>query len=198
MDYIFGYGSLICADSRSRTGITATAHPIEVEGISRKWSVHTPEWEATALNAHIDDRAECNGVYFQVDLENLQLFDLREQGYKRIALNWSKVKPLSNQPLPTDGTLWVYVGNNVSFPTTQKPIMHSYLDVILNGCLDISPEFAQRFTQLTDQWQHLVNDRASPEYPRPLKSTDRHTHIDDVIQNNLPNLWHHRSGSRHH
>jgi len=188
--YIFGYGSLICKDSRSRTGISSTAHPIEVKGIKRKWSVHTPDWPATAVSAHIDEQALCNGVYFKVDEANLKKFDQREQGYKRIQLNWQDIQTLTNNPLPTHGSLWAYIGFHKNEPSIDKPIMQSYLDVILNGCLDHGDNFAHRFTELTGQWKHLVNDRHQPTYPRPLKSQDRLNHIDQIIRKQLPELWH--------
>lgn len=196
MHYIFGYGSLICADSRSRTGITDAAFPIEVKGIARHWSLHTPAWQATVVSAHIERNAHCNGVYFQVDDFNLSLFDERESGYDRIELDWRDVTALSADPLPEDGKLWVYVGHQIGKPSAERPIMQSYLDVIMNGCLDIHPQFAQRFTELTGQWEHLVNDRENPEYLRPLKSSQRHGHIDQLLQSHLPELWHHRSHNR--
>lgn len=195
--YIFGYGSLICQDSRSRTGFSGKAHPIEVNGIARKWSMHSPEWPATAVSAHDEEREISNGVYFEVDSVNLEKFDEREQGYQRVAVSWDRVKQMSLQSLPTQGTLWAYVGNEKGQPTPEKPIMQSYLDVILNGCLDYGPEFAARFAQTTHFWEHLVDDRHQPQYPRPLKSTVRIPQIDQIIQSHLPDLWHHRRTHRH-
>lgn len=195
--YIFGYGSLICSDSRSRTGISGDAHPVEVRGIQRRWSMHSPEWPATAVSAHHSRDHTSNGVFFAVDEENLSKFDAREQGYDRIQLPWHDVKSLNDQTLPTAGVLWAYVGHHVGEPGPDKPIMQSYLDVILNGCLDYSVEFAERFTQTTELWQHLVDDRHNPQYPRPLKQTDRHEAIDHLLHNTLPMLIRHRKRHRH-
>lgn len=36
--WIFGYGSLICADSRSRSGHTGDCLPVIVSGVARSWS----------------------------------------------------------------------------------------------------------------------------------------------------------------
>jgi len=188
MHYIFGYGSLICADSRSRTGVSGTAEPIEVMGISRRWSAHTPEWPATAVGAHIEATSTCNGVYFEVDEENLSRFDNRERGYSRIQLEWKNVSALSATKLPSTGTLWAYVTNIAGEPNQHKPIMQSYLDVILNGCLDYSVDFAEKFTLQTSLWQHLVDDRTAPLYPRPLKSNKRQSQIDEILNLNLPGL----------
>lgn len=198
MNYIFGYGSLICADSRSRTGLTTPAHPIEVKGIARSWSLHAPDSNATVVSAHLDESAICNGVYFSVDDFNLSLFDERERGYQRVKISWKDVLPLSEQPLPNEGTLWTYVGHEVAKPCKEKPILQSYLDVILNGCLDIHPSFAQRFTELTGNWENLLNDRHKPEYVRPLKSAERHPNIDQIISKHLPQLWQQRTSHREH
>lgn len=197
MQFIFGYGSLICADSRSRTGISGQAHPIEVTGISRRWSLHSPEWPATALSAHIHEAAQCNGVYFPVDDQNLALFDQREMGYDRVRVDWNQVKAVSNAALPHSSTLWAYVGKQTGEPLPEKPIMQSYLDVILNGCLDYGPQFAASFTLQTEQWKHLVNDREHPMYPRPLKSQENLSHIDQIIERQLPELWQNRRTHRH-
>ena len=196
MQFIFGYGSLICADSRSRTGVSGPAHPIEIQGISRRWSLHSPEWPATALSAHIHEDAICNGVYFPVDEKNLALFDQREMGYDRIKIEWEQVKAVSNQELPRSSTLWAYVGKQTGEPLPEKPIMQSYLDVILNGCLDYGSEFAASFTRQTEQWQHLVDDRARPMYPRPLKSHENLNHIDQIIEQQLPKLWRNRKAHK--
>ena len=186
--YIFGYGSLICQDSRSRTGITSDASPVEVQGIQRRWSMHSPEWPATAVSAHDSPKHRCNGVYFAVDADNLKNFDRREQGYQRIQLPWSQVNPLSEQSLPSDGTLWAYVGNDTGEPSTARPIMQSYLDVILNGCLNFGVDFTQRFTETTELWQCLVDDRHDPQYPRPLNRSERLPDIDRILATHLPDL----------
>ncbi|MBU2863025.1 gamma-glutamylcyclotransferase family protein [Reinekea marina] len=190
MHYIFGYGSLICQDSRSRTGTSSKAYAIEVKGISRNWSVHTPDWPATAVSVTQKQSSHCTGVYFEVDEANLKQFDRREQGYNRVQIPWESVAPSCTQPLPESGNLWVYVGkNNNVTPLPERPIMQSYLDVILNGCLDFSEHFAARFLQLTGHWQHLIDDRSNPQYVRPLNSTHRLELIDKLIAENQPELW---------
>lgn len=188
MNFIFGYGSLICTDSRGRTGVSGPAYPIEVKGISRRWSLHSPQWPATAVSAHINEESECNGVFFEVDDINLERFDEREAGYDRIQIPWQKVTNLTASTLPEHGALWAYVGKSTGQPTTDRPIMQSYLDVILNGCLDISEEFATRFAALTAQWQHLVDDRHAPQYLRPLKNNARAYDIDLILEKHLPEL----------
>jgi cation transport regulator ChaC len=197
MQYIFGYGSLICSDSRNRTGISGMAHPVEVSGIARRWSLQTPEWPATAVSAHSVPGALCNGVYFAVDQANLELFDQREMGYDRVEVEWRNVAALSDHALPTQGALWTYVGRNTGKPSQDKPIMQSYLDVIMDGCLSYGEDFACRFTQQTELWQHLIDDRHNPQYPRPLKDHKHLPNIDQILQSQLPDLWRTRTSHRH-
>jgi hypothetical protein len=188
MHCIFGYGSLICADSRTRTGVSGDAYPVEVTGIARRWSVPVPDYGATALGAHPDQKARSNGVVFIVDDDNLSRFDHRERGYDRIRIDWQQVDNLGQRSLPTDHPLWAYVGHNTDDPIPERPILQTYLDVILNGCLAINPAFAERFIATTTPWQHLHNDRHAPGYPRAMKDHSRHPDIDALLHRTLPEL----------
>jgi hypothetical protein len=192
MQYIFGYGSLICADSRSRTGVSSEAYAVSITGIARRWSVPVPDYGATALGAHQDENSHCNGVVFAVDNDNLARFDQRERGYDRIRINWNQVQNLGHDPLPTAYPLWAYVGFDSDDPMPNRPILQTYLDVILNGCLAINSDFAERFIATTTPWQHLRNDRHAPGYPRPLSDHSRHPDIDALLNRTLPDLINHR------
>jgi hypothetical protein len=188
MQYIFGYGSLICADSRSRTGVSSEAYAVSITGIARRWSVPVPDYGATALGAHQDENSQCNGVIFAVDNDNLARFDQRERGYDRIRIDWNQVQNLGYEPLPAENPLWAYVGFDSDDPVPHRPILQTYLDVILNGCLAINPDFAERFIATTTPWQHLRNDRNAPGYPRPLSDDSRHPDIDALLNRTLPDL----------
>lgn len=188
MQYIFGYGSLICADSRSRTGVSTEAYAVSISGIARRWSVPVPDYGATALGAHQDDTSQCNGVVFAVDDDNLARFDQRERGYDRIRIDWNRVENLGHEPLPEKYPLWAYVGFKSDHPLPGRPILQTYLDVILNGCLAIDADFAERFINTTTPWQHLRNDRQAPGYPRPLADDSRLPDIDALLYRTLPDL----------
>ncbi|GGX62090.1 gamma-glutamylcyclotransferase family protein [Saccharospirillum salsuginis] len=188
MHCLFGYGSLICADSRSRTGISGDAIPVEVTGIARRWSVPVPSYRATAVGAHQDPDSHCNGVIFLVDDDNLSRFDTREQGYRRLRIDWTDVKPAGDHTLPDHYPLWAYVGHHTDEPQPDRPIMQTYLDVILNGCLGYGETFARRFLQTTTPWQHLVDDRHAPNYPRAMRDTSIHPIVDGLLHTELPEL----------
>ncbi|AJQ94597.1 gamma-glutamylcyclotransferase family protein [Gynuella sunshinyii] len=183
-NYIFGYGSLICADSRARTGITGNAIPATVKGIKRGWYVSVPQAMHTAVGAVQDDISECNGVIFPVDTENLAKFDEREQGYGRIALETSRIT--AEHQLPDHAIVWTYVGHQTRSPSSEYPITQSYLDVILKGCFSWDEAFAIEFIKTTSHWGNLINDRSAPRYPRAIES-DTHYHLHDAfLMQHLP------------
>lgn len=188
MHALFGYGSLICADSRRRTGVGQAAQAVEIAGIERRWSVPVPDYGATAVGAHLNAESRCNGVVFIVDDANLERFDAREQGYDRHRIDWAQVRALDNQALPTEVPLWAYVGHSSETPQPQRPIMQSYVDVILNGCLDYSDAFARRFVHTTGPWQHLIDDRAAPQYPRARLDPKLPAIVDALLAEERPQL----------
>ena len=103
--FVFGYGSLICPQSRAITAPTlrnAVAEPVVVENIDRVWSArcrartdaqdetsraaskardHIRGW--TPMGVRIRCGSRCNGVLIHVDDEELRRFDVREAGYVR-------------------------------------------------------------------------------------------------------------------
>lgn len=193
MHCLFGYGSLICADSRRRTGVSGDAIPVELSGIDRRWSVPVPDYRSTAVGAHEDPDSRCNGVVFIVDDDNLARFDQREQGYRRLRIDWGDVQPAGLEALPDHYPLWAYVGHHSDEPQPDRPIMQTYLDVILNGCLGYGEDFAHRFLQTTGPWQHLVDDRHDPQYPRAMDDPSIHPVVDDLLHQQLPDLIKERS-----
>jgi hypothetical protein len=73
--------------------------------------------------------------------------------------------------------VWVYVPKSNVPPDTSHPILQSYVDIIVRGCLYISgEEFARSFISTTTGWtqssnriqspSHWVNDRDFPMYKR--------------------------------
>lgn len=188
MQALFGYGSLICADSRRRTGVGGPALAVEIDGIERRWSVPVPDYGATAVGAHLNPASRCNGVIFMVDDANLLRFDQREQGYDRHRLDWSSVRSLADEALPTDLPLWAYVGHSSATPQPHRPIMQSYVDVILHGCLHYGDDFARRFMHSTRPWQHLADDRRAPQYPRAMDDHHLPPLVDALLADELPAL----------
>lgn len=169
--WIFGYGSLICSDSRARTGLTGEALPVIAQGFERHWSVAVSYAELSVLGVRkAAPDAEVGGVLFALDDAAFRNFDARELEYERVQLSPDQIRPLATgQPLPT-GDFWVYLPAPASSP---HPIAQSYLDVTLRGCLAIGEAFAEHFLHHTHSWKPRLNDRDNPLYPRPLKPEHR-------------------------
>lgn len=171
-NYVFGYGSLICPHSRAVTAPSSAmkeAVPVVVHGLERIFSKRTQRG-MTAMGVRFQDDAECVGVLVPVTEDELEKFDVREQGYDRKALSIEQVDlvPFLN-PIEyydnedaflnakqlnrsDDVQLWVYVQQQPLPPTSEHPIVQSYVDTILRGCLSISEEFAREFISTTKGW----------------------------------------------
>ncbi len=162
--YIFGYGSLINAYSRQRTGTTGDAIPVLVEGLQRHWGMIEGSYPISPLVV-VQGKGQCNGVLIEVDAVTLAEFDKREHGYQRVNIQWDNITFVSNKPSVITGTVWVYINNDFCSPCSQKPIIQSYIDTVLAGCLSISPQFAELFMLTTQGWQYAYeNDRHQPKY----------------------------------
>lgn len=168
--WIFGYGSLICPDSRARTGLTGAALPVITKGFQRHWSVAVNYGELSVLGIRPGTpEDEVGGVLFALDDTEFAGFDAREVEYQRHALSPEALQPLSGHSLP-DGHYWAYVPEATQSP---HPIPQSYLDVVLRGCLEIGEDFAHHFIRNTGSWKPRLADRHEPQYPRPLKPEHR-------------------------
>ncbi|WP_407333019.1 gamma-glutamylcyclotransferase family protein [Enterovibrio sp. 27052020O] len=178
--YIFGYGSLINDASRKLTGDTGLAVPAVVSGLQRHWGKTGSHGMSHLVVC--EGEGECNGVLIHIDDAALEVFDIREAGYQRVPLESSRIT-LLNQDVSVDGTVYVYVTDEVISPCFVQPIAQSYVDTVLAGCLRYSADFAQSFITTTNGWQFpRINDRSSPVYPRVagVMDEDRDT-IDKLL-----------------
>jgi len=181
-NFVFGYGSLICSHSR-RITVPEQAHkvatPVVANGVERMWSKRTNRG-MTAMGVRFEPDAQCVGVLLPVNETELRSFDKREQGYDRKRLSLDQVDLVSfldptyyqsedhavfvhakQQKNDRKIALWVYVQRDPLPPTPEHPIVQSYVDVILRGCLSISEEFAKEFIETTVGWhpkemEHIV------------------------------------------
>ncbi|MBY5943962.1 gamma-glutamylcyclotransferase family protein [Photobacterium rosenbergii] len=178
--YIFGYGSLINHASRLLTGQAKEAQPVTVNGLQRHWGKVDGSYRISPLVAALGD-GRCNGVLVRVDEKALQQFDHRERGYRRIELDPTQVE--THSPLGGDIPVWVYTKDDHEPPCHQQPIMQTYVDTVLAGCLSISGSFAKTFVETTIGWHHpLENDRHQPKYGNHAGVHDDHLeHIDQLL-----------------
>jgi len=202
--YIFGYGSLIEQASRMRTTPAARyVLPARVHGYARAWWARTGAigFTTTFVGAIPEPSASINGVIYAVSEEELKADDLREQGYKRMnASQFQEIEILTGGPAP-QGDVWLYVNDFKnekerleSLPSAQVPIVQSYVDICLTGCLQIeegfpgAKDFAAEFIASTQQWsKYWENDRVNAR--RPFVTVPLYWKIDALLQKQLPQLF---------
>lgn len=162
--YIFGYGSLLNSASRQLTGQTGAAIPVIIRGLVRFWNVIDHSYTLAPLAVKVGD-GQVNGVLLEVDETELSKFDCRESGYQRIQVAIEQIE--SEAHFDRSKIVWVYVSNSETPPNSDSPIVQSYIDTVIAGCLEISEQFARLFVEHTHGWHHAYeNDRHQPRYTR--------------------------------
>ena len=170
-EFVFGYGSLICPVSRAITAPSLaqkTVTPVVVNNVERTWAKRIPGL-MTAMGVRFKDDAQCVGVLLPVNKQELKQFDLREYGYDRVPLylgDVEKVPFLHDEHYQEEEhevflkakerehaiRVWMYMQQETTPPSDDAPIVQSYVDTILRGCLTISEGFADEFITKTKGW----------------------------------------------
>ncbi|WP_026958275.1 MULTISPECIES: gamma-glutamylcyclotransferase family protein [Aliagarivorans] len=166
MVYIFGYGSLIDADCRQRTFPGEHAYPARLKGFQRYWSGLKSVGDRSAVVICPSEDSSVNGVLIPFDERFIDDLDQRECDYNRVLLSQDQLELLD--PLPHSATkIYTYVAKELWRPADETPILQSYLDVCLRGCLEVSEHYAREFLHSTEFWvSHWEDDRNAPRYPR--------------------------------
>jgi cation transport regulator ChaC len=208
--YILGYGSLLSSRSRRHTRPgNDIAYPVIVEGVERGWfdQVDAPGYTTTYLGADLSPDHRTNGVIFKINCQELEAYDCRETGYTRCRIDQSRITMLDGRKESPDGDVWVYVSTERSYPNPDKPIVQTYVDVCVNGCLEMEGlyplarevGFADMFFTTTTSWsRYWENDRIMPR--RPYCHEPNAYDIDALIRKHLgdelfeqiplaPGLW---------
>ncbi|WP_158148066.1 gamma-glutamylcyclotransferase family protein [Vibrio fluvialis] len=180
--YIFGYGSLMNSASRQLTGNTGKALPATVHGLIRYWGKIDDSDVISPLVVNPGE-GQVNGVLLEIDEAALAEFDRRERGYQRIALTAEQIE--TEAEFDSEREIWVYVTEQHQPPCERSPIVQTYVDTVLAGCLEVSEAFARHFVEHTVGWHHpLENDRHAPKYGNLAGvSPAHHSVIDDLIAN---------------
>jgi hypothetical protein len=199
--YVIGYGSLMQDESRKRTSPQAgPVHPVEVKGYKRGWFVRGDAvgFGATYLGVLPDRESHFNAVIYQVDPAELIATDAREASYCRTGIAISDIEPLERGSFPTpDGQAWIYVSRprNVATPDSRYPIVQSYVDIFVSGCLEQEQrfgltDFSQQCLSTTAGWsEHWVNDRVYPR--RPFIFQPKARQIDNLLSKQLRQYFSH-------
>lgn len=175
--YFFGYGSLVNA----ATHRYAPTERLRIQGWRRTWR-QVADHPVALLSAMPDDDSAIDGLIAPVPDNNWAALDAREQGYNRLVLTPAAL-PDSYQE--HDIAIYAVPETPVDGDPHKRPILLSYLDVVLQGYLQqFGPLGAEQFLATTDGWDRPVqDDRAAPRYPRhqALDATQL-TFVDSAIE----------------
>lgn len=193
--YLIGYGSLMEDVSRQRSAPQATeVTPVRVQGFRRAWAAHGASigFSTTFLGVSQDAKSAMNAVLFPLQNEtDIANMDARENGYCRVQLSKSQIETLDLSAVP-DGEIWLYANKQQSMasPSRTFPIVQSYVDVFLTGCLQVEakyqlPGFARECVVSTHNWsKNWVNDRIYPR--RPFVYQPNSGAIDRLLNREIP------------
>lgn len=155
----FGYGSLVNLATHSY----AAPERATLHGWRRVWR-HTSRRTVAYLSAEPAPGAAIDGVIAAVPGGDWAALDAREAAYVRRDVT------VETKGTPTHGPVAVYEVTEglLSDPSTAHPILLSYLDVVVQGYLQLFGEDgAEAFFASTQGWHApILNDRAAPRYPR--------------------------------
>ena len=199
LQYIVGYGSLMQDESRKRTSPEAgPAHPIMVVGFQRGWIAKgdTVGFSTTYLGVSPDPKGSVNAVIYRVETRELTATDQREALYCRKNVPISDIQTLETGPFEmTGGQAWIYVNKPeaIATPSARYPIVQSYVDIFVSGCLEQEQRFelngfARQCLATTRNWsEHWVNDRLYPR--RPFIFQPKSRQIDALLAQQLPEYF---------
>ncbi len=195
--YIIAYGSLIETASKNATDRhSGENEPVLIEHYLRGWFAKglSDGFSTTYLGVIKSKTAHFNGTIFNLPTRSIKPYDAREKYYCRVLVARSNIHLLTGKKLP-QGQFWIYElkPQLLSPPSTRYPLVESYVDIFLAGCLEIEEKyhlrnFAAACVNTTSDWSiHWVNDRIYPR--RPWTYQPRALIIDTLLQQQIPEFF---------
>ena len=202
-EYIFGFGSIMNRDTHNDKYLPGVSAILKKEfGYERQWNFRSSTgFTALGVSKVPDNRVEeqakdINGVLFQVSQCMMPEFDRREIGYEKVRIpieylaflefndNNNDKNSSWHKNLGAKDNLWLYV----PLPPYNKPadenhpLIQSYVDTVLQGCLFWGGErMAESFIQTTGGWStYFLND--TPSSRRPWLFRKDYITIDRLLQ----------------
>ena len=188
---VFGYGTLLNDESREREGgvqsrdVCALADLTPEFGFSRSFCMRSSTgFTALGLVRDGNPRYNCCGVVFEVCESSLKDYDLRESGYYRELIPHPCLTLLKGSlKLQKNDLVYTYIPNVESiFEATEDfPILQTYVDVCLGGCMEWGGvDLIKEFVLSTQMWSsHFLND--PPMSRRPWLHRPHYLVIDQVL-----------------
>ena len=191
--YVFGYGSLIEKASRTRTNPEAVdAWPARVTGYERGWFHQFADYvgsTCTYLGAIENPQTTVNGVIYKVN--DFAATKERETGYTATRVTGEITMLDGGGPWDRDD-VYIFLSDpedisKTKEPTPEVPMVQSYVDICVNGCLEIeglyrtATGYVQEFIKTSTGWnKYWVNDRLYPR--RPFIYSPNASKIDKALQ----------------
>lgn len=176
--HFFGYGSLV----NQATHDYPVAQPARLTGWRRTWR-HTATRTVAFLTVVQDDCTQIDGVIAGVPRADWAELDERERHYDRVALSEDEISEASTFDLQ------IYRAKPAQSapPSVRHPILLSYLDVVVQGYLDMfGTPGVEAFFETTDGWDSpVLNDRPAPRYGRHQATTLQERDLTDALLRSL-------------
>ena len=204
-DYLFGFGSIMNTSTHATwqsPDQKVAALPGSVAtlksgfGYKRRWNFRSSTG-FTALGVtectHSSEASDINGVVFQVPRSEIPNWDRREVGYKKVEVPLellefhSDIPGLNQQTKFSFGRnekVWLYVPlpTHTVYADENHPLLQSYVDTVLQGCLEWGGErMAEEFIITTGGWStYFLND--TPSSRRPWLFRKQYGIIDNLLK----------------
>ena len=132
---------------------------------------------STTLGAIRTPDFTTNGTLFPVTEESLENLDKRESGYTRLEISVNDIEIIRGDGIPTNSIIYFYSldDNKISEPSSECPLIQSYIDLCMSGCVQIDEllgntehQYTKEFVESTHKWlnlDHWVNDRIYDRRP---------------------------------
>jgi len=174
--------------------------PCRIKGIKREWNfssnikTNSLSKSALYLGANIDDEKYiCNGVLIPVTETQISILDKRESGYVKKEIDIKNIFIIENDKSIKNKKVFFYANdNNTNNDNLNIPIVQSYVDICLNGFINIDNklgntnyEFTKEFIINTYGWNNRwINDRIYSY--RPHIFTPNANLINKILNETLP------------
>ena len=197
-NYIIGYGSLMERDSRTKTNPAAyRVEPVMIKGFQRIWGHNGKNYKTTFLTIIEKQDSYVNAVFYPLSIQGLQKLDQREKSYCRVKVETNHLNFYGRKVKVSNANFWVYAANpdRLQEPSETHPIAQSYVDIFLNGCMQIQQEykietFAKDCVETTSGWsEHWVNDRVHARRPFQLPNAYK---IDQLLGKYFNHYYNHK------
>ena len=149
----------------------AAPTPATLSGWRRVWRT-TSLRETAFLSVETCADTQIKGIVAHVPGSDWAALDTREAAYQRHDVS----NQIAHDQAPKPTAMYQVTPAHVVSAAKPQPILLSYLDVVVQGYLDVFGEAGvAHFFSTTSDWQPILNDRDTPRYARhqTLSKTER-------------------------